>query len=639
MFLHPIFRKPFEEKMKKIFGFLALVLFLGFTVPVKAQEAREQAWLEAVKLNPRDATAHFNLGVAYFNNTRYEQATAEFEKCVQINSKDTQARELLESSRGFSAYSKNNYSAAAENFKNALKLNPQNPNANLLLGDCFVRLKKYKEAENAFQNYAATFPDDPEAVKNANLGLAKIYMDREPKDYAKAAEALTTVVSKDPKNFEALQNLGFINFQFKNYKKATEYWERAVRYKKDAQIYKFLGFSYFNAGDFNNAILNYNESIDRETAKDPKEQNVNSLRETYYNLGVAYNDNGLFDEATEAFGQAFKLNPKDSDALIGQAQAMDAAVNLHMEKAGRYLVNSQYSDAISECKKVLKFQPDNKQAQGFLDDAESKLGEEVEKHYSAGVAYYRKKETLKALTEWNAALEMDPTNAKCQAAIKKLKGKSTDQVKALLQAGDDLYRQNDFAGASKKYAQAKKISPGSKSVQTRLKKLNKAQTSKFETYYTEGKGYLDEGRLKDAKKYLTAAQYIDPNNVLVKKALFMVQIQKGKKLEEAIALFEKGNKSKAKETFQEVLSVEPNNSKANDYIKKMTGQQSQAKVDADKAKALYYEGVSFYLQGKIREAIDKWKQCLAQDPNNFNAQNDIKKAEAKLQSLEKLNRN
>jgi cytochrome c-type biogenesis protein CcmH/NrfG len=125
----------------------------------------------------------------------------------------------------------------------------------------------------------------------------------------------------------------------------------------------------------------------------------------------------------------------------------------------------------------------------------------------------------------------------------------------------------------------------------------------------------------------------------VKQALFMVQVKKGKKLEEAIALFEKGNKKNAKEAFQEVLSVEPNNKKANDYIKKMTGQQSQAKVDADKAKALYYEGVSFYLEGKIREAIDKWKKCLAQDPNNFNAQNDIKKAEAKLQSLEKLNRN
>jgi tetratricopeptide (TPR) repeat protein len=110
MFLHPIFRKPFEEKMKKITGLLFLVLLLGWTVAATAQDTREQAWLEAVKLNPKDATAHFNLGVAYFNNTKYDQAASEFEKCVQINSKDNQARELLESSRGFSAYSRNQYS-------------------------------------------------------------------------------------------------------------------------------------------------------------------------------------------------------------------------------------------------------------------------------------------------------------------------------------------------------------------------------------------------------------------------------------------------------------------------------------------------------------------------------------------------
>jgi cytochrome c-type biogenesis protein CcmH/NrfG len=639
MFLHPIFRNPLEENMKKINGFLALVLLLGWTVSVTAQDTQEQARLEAVKLNPKDATAHFNLGVVYFNKTRYEQAASEFEKCVQIDSKDNQAKELLESSRGFSAYAKNNYSEAAEKFKNTLKLNPQNPQANLLLGDCLTRLKKYKEAETAYQNSATNSPDNPEVVKNAYLGLAKIYTEREPKDYAKAAEALSVVVSMDPKNFVALQTLGFINFQSKNYKKAAEYWEKAVRIKKDAQIYKFLGFTYFNSGDFKDAIDNYNESIKRETAKELKEQNLNSLKETYYNLGVAYNDNGFFDEATEAFGQAFKLNPKDSDALVGQAQAMDAAVNAHMEKAGRFLVNSQYSDAILECKKVLKFQPENKQAQGFLDDAETKLGDEVEKHYAAGMAYYRSKETLKALTEWNAALEMEPNNAKCQAAIKKLKGKNTDKVKALVQAGDELYRQNDFAGANKKYAQARKISPSNKTVLSRLKKLSAAQTSKFDKYYEEGKGYLDEGRLKDAKKYLMAAQYIDPNNALVKKSLFMVQVRKGKKLEEAIELFERGDKNKAKEVFQEVLGVDPNNKKANDYIKKLTGKQSQAQVDAEKAKALYYEGVRFYLEGKIREAIEKWKECLAQDPNNFNAQNDIKKAEVKLQSLEKLNRN
>ena len=94
--------------------------------------------------------------------------------------------------------------------------------------------------------------------------------------------------------------------------------------------------------------------------------------------------------SAEAFHQAFKINPKDSNAAVGQAQAIDAATNAHLGKAGNYLENNQYSEAISEWEKVLKYQPDNQQVKGFIATAKSKLDSEVEDHYSLGESFAQK---------------------------------------------------------------------------------------------------------------------------------------------------------------------------------------------------------------------------------------------------------
>jgi hypothetical protein len=48
--------------------------------------------------------------------------------------------------------------------------------------------------------------------------------------------------------------------------------------------------------------------------------------------------------------------------------------------------------------------------------------------------------------------------------------------------------------------------------------------------------------------------------------------------------------------------------------------------------------VSLYINGKIHEAIAKWQECQKLDPGNVNAQKNIEKAQAKLQSIEKLSK-
>ena len=99
----------------KIHSIIFLINLCLATI-VSAQDARMQALMDAIKANPKDARAHFNLGAAYYNQQKYELAAPEFQKCIQIDSSDKQAKEMFESSQGISAYLQHNYSSAADHF-------------------------------------------------------------------------------------------------------------------------------------------------------------------------------------------------------------------------------------------------------------------------------------------------------------------------------------------------------------------------------------------------------------------------------------------------------------------------------------------------------------------------------------------
>jgi tetratricopeptide (TPR) repeat protein len=266
---------------------------------------------------------------------------------------------------------------------------------------------------------------------------------------------------------------------------------------------------------------------------------------------------------------------------------------------------------------------------------------EVDKHLEAGKKYAKNGDSLEALNEWNLALQIDPNNDDVKDAIKGLKAVKKDRIKALVAQGEGYVQSNDLADAILSFKKAREIDPDNSKVRKRLKQLQGKQSDASDTLYEKAETKYQNGDLKTALKDLQEAKQVDPSDSKIAGLLFKVQKDITVKVKELDSdgtdLFNAGNKDQALAKFQEVLKLKSNDDTANDYVKQLTGQQSQAKVDSEKAKSLYYEGVDLYINGKISEAIDKWQACLAADPGNVNAQANIDKAKAKLQSIEKLN--
>ncbi len=100
--------------------------------------------------------------------------------------------------KAFGLFSGNNYEAAATSFASFIKTHPASDytaNAHYWLGECFVALKRYPQAIEAFRTVVSSFPGG----KKAPEAMLKIGLTHElAGDSSRAHAAFQEVVEKFP---------------------------------------------------------------------------------------------------------------------------------------------------------------------------------------------------------------------------------------------------------------------------------------------------------------------------------------------------------------------------------------------------------------------------------------------------------
>ena len=84
-------------------------------------------FMEAIKINPKDFSAHYNLGNSLYKSKKYEEAEAEYQKAKALAKTNTDKMATLYN-QGNVAMQKNNPEKASELYKQALKHDPYNEN-------------------------------------------------------------------------------------------------------------------------------------------------------------------------------------------------------------------------------------------------------------------------------------------------------------------------------------------------------------------------------------------------------------------------------------------------------------------------------------------------------------------------------
>ena len=226
---------------------------------------------------------HYNsLGVNYLNNGQHNYAIGALKKAVKLNPSNVEAHFNLGR-----AYKRGGMDERARSeFSISTRLNPE------IFNEC---VKKYSEKID----YKLT-----ETQNYSELGSAYA----EKGMINDAIDAYNKLIALEPENARAHYNLGTLYSKRGMYDNAADEFWMAVEIDPDmSEAHYNLGLAYYRQGMFEKAIAEY-----KATLKLLPETQTKKRSGVHYKLGMAYEGSKMFKDAISELNKAVELMPKDS---------------------------------------------------------------------------------------------------------------------------------------------------------------------------------------------------------------------------------------------------------------------------------------------------------------------------------------
>ncbi len=295
----------------------------------KRYEEAIAAYDQATRLNPNDAFAYYNKGVALGCLRHYEEAVVAFDQAIRLNLYNTS----IYNDKGYALNELKRYEEAIVACDQAIRLNP---------------------------NYAFAY---------GNKGYAL----NELKRYEEAIAVCDQAIRLNPNYAFAYGNKGYAFVELKRYKKAIAVCDQAIH------LHPNYFYAYTNKGRALNELKRYEEAI--VACDQAIRLNPNDVR-AYYNKGRALNELKRYEEAIVACDQAIRLNPNDAHVYGNKSYALnelkryeeaivacEQAIRLHLNDV--YIYNNKgyalnelkrYEEAIVACDYAIRFNPNDAHA-------------------------------------------------------------------------------------------------------------------------------------------------------------------------------------------------------------------------------------------------------------------------------------
>ena len=378
-------------------------------------------------VKPKDADAHYLLGVALKAKGQQAEAATEFQFAIKENKKLLDAyydlsilqidlkqfegaeKTLLDGDKMAKgkeprfAYAKGLLRVAQGKMEEAKSLmtlaTTSQPNNSVFqrgMGDVYMAMKVWPIAIAAYNKALSMEPNSPNAAFTHNQ-LGKLYF--ESRQYNLAIEEYKKALALDPELNEAYYQQGYIMFLAKQYAGVVEPLQKAVeRGYNNAETNFMLGKS-LNETQRPKMAVPY---LQKAVALDP------SKVEAYAGIAEGLVAQGLYREALDAAQKAVKQNPKDFDAvyLLGwlQTQAdigqfdlgiatLNNAVELnpnsekpHIQLALTYFDQEKFAEATPHLNRAIEINPADQNSYAYYGRSYIK-----QKQYDQAVAKVKEK--------------------------------------------------------------------------------------------------------------------------------------------------------------------------------------------------------------------------------------------------------
>ncbi len=339
------------------------VLALAVVASAQVRVWRDSVSLfeHALRVTDENPLAHINLGVAYLNRGRLEDAERELGEAIRIHPGAAEAHAALAGVRAEQGRAEE----ALSLYRAALRLDPGSSATHREMGSLLLTLGDSAQALVHFREAAALAPADGDALVDLAVTLSR--EGRYDESEAKFEEASRRAVDEARLH----HNRGVVLMERGDLEEAARHLERALVLRPEYPAARFsAGQTAMRRGDFAKAVEHLRQAVLLEPGND----------DAHYHLGLALANAGKLDEAYAAFEKARSLNPERAE--------IHYSLGLVFARLG------DLDRAADHFRTARKLAPENPEA-----------------HYSLGLALAGKGEWEEAFSSYRRAVELAPDYA------------------------------------------------------------------------------------------------------------------------------------------------------------------------------------------------------------------------------------
>lgn len=468
--------------MKRILRFLVCVLFIQNSV--FAQTVYDDNYQE----NP-----NYVQGLKYLDNSQYSSAINEFKKAIRTNPNDASSLIGLSNAYNMRAQYYNNTVKAVDNAISDLK-------SALFFVKYFpatgVNTASSQAIESMEKNLSILETAKQSKSDEARFNAAK--SSRTKGEFAAAAYDYYQLLNNSSYKKDANSSLGDIYKLFNRPDKALIFYKNALALSPaDTDIHLKLARTYEQVNDFSSSLKEYSYALDTSSEREDILSSLERIwqkkvdespkdAEAHANLGVVYQKQKRYNEALAEYKKAEALNPSN--------------INTRINIGTLYQEQKKYNEALNTYNSILQLQPKNVNVMIYKAECLKEL-----------------KRNDEAVSIYKAALNLDPKNSAAKAELFDLL-KNTMPADEVL---DFLYKnvQNSPMNADSYYEFAYELHRANKIDDAIVYYIQtiKLDKTKVDAYINLSQAYRQKENYVEAYNVIQKAKAIAPDNELVNK--------------------------------------------------------------------------------------------------------------------------
>jgi len=340
-------------------------------------------YTQAIQLNPDDATVYYYRGTAHIQLGDYQAAVENYTQAIRLDPNYVTAYQ----NRSIAHFKLGDYQAAVVDCNQLLRLTPNYSPAYVERGAAYTRLGKIQAAIADFNQALQLNPSIAQAFFNRAIAQLELENIQEAiADFQQAAQLYSDQGNLAAQQ-DALKQISRLKEQssdeFFNEIEADD-TEEIEFYSDDAETLFEMGNSYFQLGNYQEAIAEYTQVI----------QFCPDSAEAYYNRGVAHAHLKDYQVAVADFTEAIQLTPDNDDAYYNrgiaysiltnyQAAVVDFTETIQLNSSNTNAYNyrgiarnklADYQGSVTDFTQAIRLNPDYADAYYNRGDAHSQLG-------------------------------------------------------------------------------------------------------------------------------------------------------------------------------------------------------------------------------------------------------------------------